>query len=110
MSRTAHFLVGMGILALCAVWCFGYFVALLGTAIGLDPLPGTSIYDPSFMMLHLVGAGALICGLWFAVRSFRRALNPSQLESPAPPASPEQKHNHVTRDEKSADLAEKTEI
>jgi hypothetical protein len=110
MSRTAHFLVGLGILALCAVWCFVCFVGFIGTAIGRDSVPGASVYDSSFMMIYLVGGAGLICGLWLASRSFRRALRPPRLDEPpaaSPPASDQERG--ATADEKLAHLVKKTE-
>jgi hypothetical protein len=70
VSRTAHFLVGFGILALCAVWCFVCFVGFIGTAISRDSVPGASLYDSSYVMIYLVGGAGLICGLWLAFSQF----------------------------------------
>jgi hypothetical protein len=114
MSRTAHFLVGLVILALCAAWCFVCFVWFIGNAIGRDSVPGASIHDSSFMAIYLIGGVGLICGLWFAFRSFCRALRPPRLDLPphaaTPPVAPEQQHDTKTPDDRLAHLVKKTEI
>ena len=114
MSRTAHFLVGLAILALCVAWCFVCFVWFIGNAVGRDSVPGASIHDSSFMAIYLVGGAGLICGLWFAFRSFGRALRPPRLDLPLPAATPlvapEQQHNTKTPDDRLAHLVKKTEI
>ena len=120
MSRTAHFLVGLGILALCAVWCVVCFAGFIGNAVGRDSVPGASIHDSSFMVIYLIGGGGLICGVWFAFRSFRRALRPPRVESSGSPviqerrhdpAAPDQKRDPATPDERLAHLVKKkTEI
>jgi len=61
------------------------------------------------MVIYLVGGGGLICGLWLAFRSFRRALHPPRLDSPAPQVTPEQPHDLATPDERLAHLVKKKE-
>jgi len=114
MSRTAHFLVGLVVLVLCIVWCFVWFVWFIGNAIGRDSVPGASIHDSSFMVIYLVGGVGFASGLWFAFRSFCRALRPPRLDLPPhvpiQPATLEQQHEAKTPDERLAHLAKKTEI
>jgi hypothetical protein len=110
MSRTAHFLLGLGILLLCVVWCFVCFVWFIGTAIGRDSVPGSSIHDSSFMAVYLVGGAGLVCGLWLALRSFRSALRThTDLPPQAPaPATPEPQRDPKSQDERLAHLVKKT--
>jgi hypothetical protein len=115
MSRSAHLFVGLAILALCAVWCFVCFVWFIGNAVGRDSVPGASIHDSSFMAIYLFGGAGLICGLWFAVRSFGRALRSPRLDLPshaAPqPVTPEEQQRDMrTPDDRLAHLVKKKEI
>jgi hypothetical protein len=112
MTRTAHFFVGLAILALCAAWCLFCFVCFIGNAVGRDSVPGASIYDSSFIAIYLVGGAGLICGLWFALRSFGRALRSPRQDLPrlavTPPIASEQQHDTKSPDDKLAHLLKKT--
>jgi hypothetical protein len=114
MTRTAHFLVGLAILALCVAWCFVFFVCFIGNALGRDSVARASIHDSSFMAIYLFGGAGLICGLWFAFRSFGRALRPPRLDLPAhaatPPVTPEPHPDTKTPDDRLAHLLKKTEL
>ena len=109
MSRNAHFLVGLGILLLSAVWCILCLVGFIGTAIGKDSDPRASLHDSSFLIIFLVGAGGLICGLWFAFKSFRRALRAPRLDPPTSPVTPERQPNLKRAEETLAHLVKKTD-
>jgi hypothetical protein len=107
MSRTAHLFAGLGFTLLCAFWGLICFVWFISNAVGRDSVPGASIFDSSFLIIYLVAVGGLVCGLWLAFRSFRRAFRTPRCDLPAPSASAEAKRDLATSDEKLAHLVKR---
>src|SRR5690348_2776537 len=112
MSRSTHFVIGLALLLLSASWCFLCFVVFIGNAVGRDSVPGASTHDSSFIAIYLVSGAGLLCGLYFAFRSFGRALqSPRSASPPQMPAqrvAQEPKPDARTSDEKLAHLVKKT--
>lgn len=111
MSRGKHFVNGLGLLLLSAVWCFFCFVVFIGNAVGRDSVPGASAHDSSFMAIYLIGGGGLLCGLFFAFRSFGRALQSPRSASPpqtlSQPAAQDPQQDARTSEERLAHLVKK---
>ena len=104
MSRTAHFGIGIGAGLFCCAWCVVGQILYMAAAFG-----GASVTDVSFIATFIFWGGILLGGVWFAFRSFRRALRPLKQVAPAvasPPTSDPQ-HERATPDEKLAHLLKK---
>ena len=108
LSRAKHFLIGLGLLLLSAIWSFLFYVIFIGNAIARDSVPGASVHDPTFVAIYAIGGAGLLCGVYFAIRSLGRTLQPApRPHSPAPPSQPglqEQRPEAKTSDEKLAHL------
>jgi hypothetical protein len=107
MSRTAHFLVGLGILALCVAWSIFCVFCFFSNAFGHDSLPGANIFEPSFLIIYLTGVIGLLCGLVLAFRCFYRAFKSPQQKLLVKTSPPQQKTDFQTPNDRLSSLVKK---
>lgn len=111
MGRSAHLCLGIATILLCVIWCLFGLIMFLAAAAGLDGR-GAGLDHPDFIEVYVVFGGGLLGGLWFALRSFRRAFKsprsgPAVEKKSAPSGRPGPQKSAETPDERLAHLVKK---
>src|SRR5690242_13473862 len=110
MNSFSRFGIGVGILAVCGLWCLVGLAAFIGLAVSRDSVPGASIFDGPFVTLYLVWGSIFVGLISFAFLGFRRSRPRATMSSSDQPQqhimSPED-GRAKTADERLAHLVKK---